>query len=395
MAVQLILYPQWYEGGYSAIGTVYTQYIADGICFMDLQSSVNTIDPLATGTNQPEIPRIFEISTPLAPGVLSQPAINQFVDIDVTMGGPMVPNAWYSTFSDNASYQPTVQNQTQLGCKQALIAPGETGEYCSIIQKLSGLTAGSTYDIYVDLEYSGSSSGIISVFAYRQFDSLGNFINNPSTTMFLTQSMSATPLSYQKSFTAQGTDDILEFWVYAQAGAGANTHFVDITNIQIEETGIVPSVIPTVNILGDGQVILDLYENENIPLTLSVDNFKNIAEKVQSYSKSFNIPGTKRNNQILDYLFEITRADTGVNFNAYKKTQCVLKEDGIILFEGYMKINDITIKEEEISYSINLYSEVIALADVLKDRKFSHLSFKELEHEYQKTQTVGMIQVQG
>ena len=35
--------------------------------------------------------------------------------------------------------------------------------------------------------------------------------------------------------------------------------------------------------LADGQVICDLYEDEAIPLTLSIDDFKNVAEKTQSY----------------------------------------------------------------------------------------------------------------
>ena len=47
---------------------------------------------------------------------------------------------------------------------------------------------------------------------------------------------------------------------------------------------------------------------------------------------------------------------------------------------------DINDKEGEISYNVNLYSEVVALADILKDRTFSDLNFTELEHEYNKTQ---------
>jgi hypothetical protein len=58
---------------------------------------------------------------------------------------------------------------------------------------------------------------------------------------------------------------------------------------------------------GDGQVIVDLYEDEDLPLTLSVDDFKNVAEKVQSYSKAFNLPSTKRNNKIFNAIFEVTR----------------------------------------------------------------------------------------
>jgi hypothetical protein len=47
---------------------------------------------------------------------------------------------------------------------------------------------------------------------------------------------------------------------------------------------------------------------------------------------------------------------------------------------------DIQDKEGEISYNVNLYSEVISFADTLKDKTFSQLDFTELEHAYNKTQ---------
>ena len=156
-----------------------------------------------------------------------------------------------------------------------------------------------------------------------------------------------------------------------------------ITSISVQETNFSPSGVYTD--LVDGQVICDLYEEENIPLSLSIDDFKNVAEQVKSYSKDFNLPATKRNNQIFNNMFEITRADTGLVFNPYVKTKCILKENGFILFEGYLRMIDIKDKEGEISYNVNLYSEVLALADTLKDKKFSDLDFTELEHDYNKT----------
>ena len=63
----------------------------------------------------------------------------------------------------------------------------------------------------------------------------------------------------------------------------------------------------------------------------------------------------------------------------------ILKQDGFLLFEGYLRMLDISDKSGETSYNVNLYSEVVALADVLGDKTFSELDFTELEHEYQKT----------
>ena len=49
---------------------------------------------------------------------------------------------------------------------------------------------------------------------------------------------------------------------------------------------------------------------------------------------------------------------------------------------------DISDKSGETSYNVNLYSEVVALADVLGDKTFSELDFTELEHDYQKTNII-------
>ena len=53
---------------------------------------------------------------------------------------------------------------------------------------------------------------------------------------------------------------------------------------------------------------------------------------------------------------------------------------------------DVTDKEGEISYNVNLYSEVLALADTLKDRAFRDLDFTD-EHDYNKHKLsiVGMM----
>ena len=87
-------------------------------------------------------------------------------------------------------------------------------------------------------------------------------------------------------------------------------------------------------------------------------------------------------------MFEVTRTDSvrGIIFNPYRKTQCVLKEDGFILFEGYLRLIDVKDKDGEISYNVNLYSEVLALADILKDKTFADLDFTELEHDYNYTE---------
>jgi len=233
-----------------------------------------------------------------------------------------------------------------------------------IAQRLSNLSVGQTYDIKVDI---GSITGASGMFIIKQF--VGTSPNLISSTTYTT----GTSGVQTSSFVAQSTSDTLTFHSIAALAT--------INSISVKQA---PSGNSSVD-LSTGQVILDLYEMEDMPLTLSVDEFKNAAEQVKSYSKAFKLPATKRNNQIFNNIFEITRADDGVVFNPYVKTKCIINQDGFTIFEGFLRLIDIQDKDGEVSYNINLYSEVIALADVLEERTFSELNFSELDHTYNKT----------
>ena len=171
--------------------------------------------------------------------------------------------------------------------------------------------------------------------------------------------------------------------IYGSPSVGNSSVIIDDAAVNLT-TDFVSGAI---ELLESGQVIVDLYEDESIPLTLSIDNFKNAAEKTQSYSKAFKLPGTIRNNRIFDNLFEITRTTSRtITFNPHKKTKVSLKENGFLIFEGYLKMIDVQEKEGEISYNVNLYSNPIALADILKERIFDDLDLTELAHDYNRTQ---------
>ena len=326
MSVQLIIYPQSYEGTHNAISGTPSEFVVDGINFNTINTSTQYV----------------------ASAPFPQNAINFYA--------PTLPlNNWdrYNSLGGG------IVSETS---GDIVFSGGTSGnEDCGIIQKLSNLTIGIDYTVSVDIALVSATADLF-VNTYN-----GTILNSTAT---LTQSVGVV----STTFTANATDQTI---LIGTSGIGA----IIVSSISTQQVSGL-----TVASLSDGQVICDLYEDEDIPLSLSVDDFKNVAEKVQSYSKAFNLPATKRNNRIFDQIFEITRSDDGVIFNPYKKTQCVLKQDGFILFEGYLRLLDVTDKEGEISYNVNLYSEVVALADVLKDRAFRDLDFTELEHEYNRTQ---------
>tara|TARA_Y100000401_G_scaffold564_1_gene429 strand:- start:6160 stop:8871 length:2712 start_codon:yes stop_codon:yes gene_type:complete len=322
MSVQLIVFPQYFDGT-TPLSPLTQQMVVDGINFNNIPNSSSTLN---------------------ITGALPQTFIDTYA---TASSSTFTDNTWYRFSSTGSQMQRTFSGTSNI--YYLIFANGQ-----GVLQQLSNLITGALYEFTLDI----TTNGGLTVYQYTN-----NILQS-------TNVVAGTGVQTIQ-FTAQSTNDI----IVIQASGSS---LIETLSCLISPQN--PSEI--INIINNGQVILDLYEDEDIPLSLSVDEFKNVAEQIQSYSKAFNLPATKRNNQIFDNIFEVTRIDTGLNFNPYKKTKCILKQDGFLLFEGFLRLIDISDKSGEISYNVNLYSEAIALADVLGDRTFNDIDFYELNHDY-------------
>ena len=307
MSIQLAVFPQTYLDN---------QILVDGTNFFGVNGASN-LDSTSTG-----------YATTLNV-VLAQP--------------PVTPNIWYK-FRLTAYGTPTVATESggDLTLNSAAVATG-FGTRCGVYQRLSGLVVGQQYTAKINFAAGQPNE----VFIIHIDSGITVYDYNQTNTVSLTE--------WEYTFTATAEDDILMI-SYGGNSAG---------NLVISEMSVTNTAQAATQ--WEGQVLVDLYEDEEIPLTLSVDDFKNVAEKIQSYSKDFNLPATKRNNQIFGNLFEVTRTVANpFGFNPYLKTRAVLKQNGIIIFDGMLKLIDIQNRDGEISYNVNLFSTTIALADTLK-----------------------------
>ena len=339
MSTQLIVYPQNHEGYSSTFSTgPAVEYLVDGINFTTINTSASC-DSNA---------------------VLSQVPLECINAENVSSG--IIVNTWYRfrSITPTPDLPTRVSNNLVLYTASSLSVEG-------VYQRLDGLTVGQIYNVTINYLALPSAS-TLKCFIYYGI--------SPQQVTFTASAQAASgSTQLTMSFAADSPQNIISIQL-----TGITDDSMTITTTTITTGVISPSGVYTDLI--DGQVICDLYEEEDIPLTLSMDEFKNVAEQVKSYSKDFNLPATKRNNRIFNNMFEITRTDDGLIFNPQVVTKCVLKQDGFIIFEGFLRMTDIKDKEGEISYNVNLYSEVVALSEVLGESTFDDLSFSELEHEY-------------
>ena len=358
MSIQLVLLPQALDGTYSSVSTpVFNQYVVDNTNFNTLPSHGGFYS-----TAQYVTADAINNDTPISSWKRFRPSSNPYwTDCDM----PSRSNA----------------NKLELHSASNVVA-----SISGVYQLINGLTVGASYELKIKITQAGAGG-------FLYVGAAGGTITGSITTLqdgTLNPVFGTGNIGYlTTTFVADNTEEIL-----ALSYTNTNGSTIHINHISIKESASTPTLVYTD--LENGEVICDMYEEEDIPLSLSVDNFKNVAEKTQSYSKDFKLPATKINNKIFSHLFEVTKRWDIYSFNPYKKTQCILKQDGFNIFKGYLRLIDILEKNKEISYSVNLFSTSITLIDELKSKNISDLTvLNELDHLYNKSNIKGSWDTTG
>lgn len=346
--IQLALYPQ-YKDGYSYTATpLQNEHTSDGSLFQTLPNDVSFQDTTSdTGSNALD----------------SDAANGNWKRFNTGTGNGFGYIAPPNLFG-NTRTQYGTNNQTGVVFQSNTAFNGHSGIY----QKIYNLIPLRSYDLTINCTTSSANAGIFNIGVAGRTDTLGggdiaNFSTNAGSNTI--------------TFEAQSTEEILIIQYNPFTNKNAS-----IDSVSITESLTIPTF--TYSDIYDGQEMLDLFKDDDIPLKLSIDNFKNATEKVQSYSKDFSLPATKNNNKVFFNLFDVTVSvkDKVKTFNPLMQTKAKISEDGISIFEGFLKLNDINFVDGEPVYNVHLYSDVISLADTLKERAFSDLDFTELEHDY-------------
>ena len=343
--LQLIVYPQEFDGTY--------QY----------DSIVNNVDVVNDSAYY-----LFSII-----GVSHGTTSGTPADSVMTSNAPF--NAWQGYNTTGGVFDSTTAPTTSTAPNNLTLTSTGTGK-TGVYQLIDNLTAGAQYDLEIHVASTGV--GTLSV--------RGNSVSSINGVPIIGGATNV----YSNSFVATGASTIITHNITCQSNQ-------EILCINWESTGNTSVTIRKVHLrrtsatitnVTDGQEILDLYGFEPMALTLSADDFKNIAEKTQSHSKAFKLPATKHNNRIFNHLYDVTIATQGESsvFNPYKISRAVLKENGNVIFEGGLKLIDIQDKDGEISYNVNLFSSSISLKNAIGNKTFNDFvnGFTELEHSYNK-----------
>lgn len=121
---------------------------------------------------------------------------------------------------------------------------------------------------------------------------------------------------------------------------------------------------------------LDLYEELSINVIIQETDITDIEARRSPYSKTFQIPGTKINNDFFEHFYEVN----GVGFDPLTRRQCVVQYRGTDIFKGFLRLNSVTRVKDSIQYEVYILSELTDFVSLVTDTSLRDLDWSDLNH---------------
>jgi len=125
---------------------------------------------------------------------------------------------------------------------------------------------------------------------------------------------------------------------------------------------------------------LELFDDETIQVTSSVQNVQDIAKVFTDFSQSFTVPGSEHNNKIFQHFYE-NAIDTTLDYQVRKSAR--IEIDLIPFRTGKIQLEKSNVKKGKVeSYTITFYGDVRTLQDYFGEDKLAVLDYSAYTHTY-------------
>jgi hypothetical protein len=142
-----------------------------------------------------------------------------------------------------------------------------------------------------------------------------------------------------------------------------------------------------IQLLDTNNSILDVREEVQVPINFNVADIRDLSKRSGIFSKTIRLPGTKRNNQILNHYFDINIADG--SFDVNKKQRCkIIQNNTVILNNAYIqlvsvnKVQNRQTEDDEVEYEVLIKDTVSDFFTQINNLELTQLGFDDLNHIY-------------
>jgi hypothetical protein len=117
---------------------------------------------------------------------------------------------------------------------------------------------------------------------------------------------------------------------------------------------------------------VDLFKDESVSLTQTIQNVKDIAKVFTEFTQTFAVPASRKNNKIFQHYYNF---DIDFGFDARNKADARLELNDLPFKNGKIKLNSVDLKNNVAhTYHITFFGNTVNLKDVLGDDLLSSLS---------------------
>lgn len=128
----------------------------------------------------------------------------------------------------------------------------------------------------------------------------------------------------------------------------------------------------------EGQII-DLFKDETVSITQTIQNVKDIDKIFTSFTKTFSVPASKGNNKIFKHYYNY---DIVNGFDARLKKPAEIQLNSIPFKTGRIRLEGVDLKNNApYLYRITFFGNTVELPDVLGDDKLGSLAFAGTDYD--------------
>jgi hypothetical protein len=127
----------------------------------------------------------------------------------------------------------------------------------------------------------------------------------------------------------------------------------------------------TIELYIEGQRV-DMFKDESVSLTQSIQNVKDISKIFTDFSKTFTLPASKTNNKIFKHYYNFNIVG---GFDARTKKNALIELNHLPFRNGKIKLEGVDLKNNVAhTYRITFFGDTVDLKDKLGERKLNSLN---------------------
>lgn len=129
-----------------------------------------------------------------------------------------------------------------------------------------------------------------------------------------------------------------------------------------------------------GSEKLDLFKDEDVNITLSIQNVRDISKLFTDFTQNFSIPASRNNNDIFKHYYN---SDVSGGFSASQRQDAIIYLNKEVFREGSIELNGVNMENGKPSaYEVVFFSAGVNLKDLFGEDELIDLDLSAYDHSY-------------